>query len=53
LDLSIKVNEEIATDPNQSAQDRMEAAGLMANAQLNILELLKEGPKYINLNLRV
>ena len=51
LELSVKVNEEIATDPNQSAQDRMEAAELMANAQLNILKLLKEGPKYMKLNL--
>jgi len=33
LELSVKVNKEIATDPNQSAQDRMEAAELMANAQ--------------------
>jgi len=51
LELSVKVNKEIATDPNQSAQDRMEAAGLMANAQLNILKLLKEGPKYMKLNI--
>ena len=51
LELSVKVNKEIATDPNQSAQDRMEAAELMANAQLNILKLLKEGPKYMNLNI--
>src|SRR6266498_5319118 len=51
LELSVKVNEEIATDPNQSAQDRMEAAELMANAQLNILKLLKEGPKYIKMNI--
>src|SRR6266540_7301624 len=51
LELSVKVNKEIATDPNQSAQDRMEAAGLMANAQVNILKLLKEGPKYMKLNL--
>ena len=51
LDLCTRVNEEIATDPNQSAQDRMEAAELMANAQLNILKLLKEGPKYMMVNL--
>ncbi len=51
LELSVKVNKKIATDPNQSAQDRMEAAGLMANAQLNILKLLKEGPKYMKLNI--
>ncbi len=51
LELSVKVNKEIATDPNQSAQDRMEAAELMANAQLNILKLLKEGPKYMMVNL--
>jgi hypothetical protein len=49
LDLSIKVNEQIATDQNQSAQDRMEAAQLMVNAQLNILKLLKEGPVFLNL----
>jgi hypothetical protein len=51
LELSFKVNEEIATDPNQSAQNRMQAAELMANAQSNILKLLKEGPEYMNLNL--
>ena len=51
LELSVKVNEEIATDRNQSAQDRMEAGQLMANAQLNILKLLKEGPKYMKLDL--
>ena len=51
LELSVKVNEEIATDRNQSAQDRMVAGQLMANAQLNILKLLKEGPKYMKLDL--
>ena len=51
LELSFKVNEEIATDPTQSAQNRMQAAELMANAQLNILKLLKEGPEYMKLNL--
>jgi hypothetical protein len=52
LELSFKVNEEIATDPNQSAQNRMQAAELMANAQSNILKLLKEGPEYMKLNLK-
>lgn len=47
LDLCIKVNEEIATDPNQAAKDRIEASQAMLDAQLNILRLLKEGPEYI------
>jgi len=51
LELSVKVNEEIATDRHHSAQQRMVAGQLMANAQLNILKLLKEGPKYMKLDL--
>jgi hypothetical protein len=49
LDMSIKVYEEIATDPNQEAKDRMEAAIHMVNAQIEFLKLIKEGPTFIRL----
>jgi hypothetical protein len=47
LDLCIKVNEEIAIDPNQPAKDRIEASQLMVDAQIDIFRLLKEGPVVI------
>jgi hypothetical protein len=47
LDMSIKVYEEIATDPNQKAEDRMQAAVHMVDAQVEFLKLIKEGPTFI------
>ncbi len=48
LVLCIKVNEEIAIDPNQPAKDRIEASQLMVDAQIDILKLLREGPAIMN-----
>jgi len=47
LDICIRVNEEIATDPKQLAKDRIQASQSMVEAQLNMLKLLREGHKLI------
>ena len=47
LDLCIKINEEIAIDPNQPAKDRIEASQLIVDAQITMFRLLKEGPDVI------
>jgi hypothetical protein len=47
LDMSIKVYEEIALDPNQKAEDRVGAAVHMVDAQIEFLKLIKEGPTFI------
>jgi hypothetical protein len=47
LDQSIKIYEEIASDPTQKAEDRMEAAIHMVDAQVEFLKLIKEGPQFI------
>jgi hypothetical protein len=46
-DRSIKVNEEIATDPNQHAKDRTQPSQVMVEAQADMLQLLREGQKII------
>jgi hypothetical protein len=47
LDLCIKINEEIASDPKQPARDRIQASYFMVEAQEEMLELLREGQKLI------
>ncbi|MGE5821640.1 MAG: hypothetical protein ACM31M_03545 [Nitrososphaerota archaeon] len=50
LDLCIRINEEIAKNPNQPARDRIQASQLMVEAQREMLELLREGHNLINGN---
>lgn len=47
LDLCIRINEEIAKDPNQPAKDRIQASQFMVDAQAEMLELLREGQKLL------
>ncbi len=44
LQLSTKVNEEIATDPHQPAKYRIDASKVMVEAQIHLFNILKEGP---------
>ena len=44
LQLSTKVNEDIALDREQPAKDRIEASEKMVNAQLKIYLILRDGP---------
>lgn len=47
LDLCIRINEEIAKDPTQSARDRIQASQYMVEGQAEMLKLLREGQKLI------
>ena len=47
INLALKVNQEIAIDPNQPAKERLEAAQLIVDQQINLIKLLKEGPEFI------
>ena len=47
INLALKVNQEIAIDPNQPAKERLEAAQLIVDQQINLIRLLKEGPEFI------
>jgi hypothetical protein len=48
LELCIKVNQEIALDPKQSAKDRIEASQIMVEAEEEMFLLLKDGPNLTN-----
>ncbi len=45
------MNEEIATDPEQPAKDRIEASKVAVEGQTHIFDMLKEGPKLTNTQL--
>ena len=48
INLALKVNQEIAIDPNQPAKERLRSSTqLIVNQQINLIRLLKEGPEFI------
>ena len=47
INLALKINQEIATNPNQPAKERLEGAQLLGNQQINLIKLLGEGPEFI------
>lgn len=47
INLALKVNQEIALDQNQSAKDRLEAALLVVEQQIQLLRLLRDGPSFV------
>jgi hypothetical protein len=47
LDLSVKILEEIASDMNQDAEDRMNAIELLSNTQITYLKFLRDGPEFL------
>ena len=50
INLALKVNQEIAIDPNQPAKERLEAAQLLVDQQINLIKLLGEGPEFMKVS---
>jgi hypothetical protein len=46
LERCYAINKEIADDNTQDANDRIEASQIMVRAQINIFQLLKQGPTF-------
>lgn len=47
LILCIKINQDIATDPNQPAKDRIEASKVMVDAELRMFIMTRDGPQAV------
>ena len=47
LEFCLKVNQDIASDSNQDAKDRIDALNEMLNAQVNYLRFLRDASEFI------
>lgn len=50
LEVSIRVNEQIALDPKQLAKDRIEASQILVEAEEDMFLLFRDGPELIKIN---